>query len=32
MDYKLIVPPFEMKSYGEMNKKEAKEHFDWYIK
>ncbi|MCP3744528.1 MULTISPECIES: hypothetical protein [Paenibacillus] len=30
MDYKLMQPPFEMKEYSEMNKKEAKEHFDWF--
>lgn len=31
MNYELMVPPFEMKEFDEMNKKEAKEHFEWYI-
>ncbi len=31
MNYELMAPPFEMKEFDEMNKKEAKEHFEWYI-
>lgn len=31
MDYELMVPPFETKSFFEMNKKEAKEYFEWFI-
>jgi hypothetical protein len=31
MEYVLMVPPFEMKPFREMTKKEAQRHFDWYI-
>lgn len=31
MNYPWVAPPFEMKSFEEMNKKEAKQFFDWYI-
>lgn len=31
MTYPWMAPPFEMKPFEEMNKKEAKQHFDWYI-
>ncbi len=31
MNYELMAPPFEIKEFYEMNKKEAKEHFEWYI-
>ena len=31
MKYSLMEPHFIMKSFQEMNKKEAQQHFDWYI-
>lgn len=31
MEYPWMAPSFEMKPFEEMNKKEAKQHFDWYI-
>lgn len=31
MDYLLMQPPFEVKSFKEMSKKEAEIHFDWYV-
>lgn len=31
MTYPWMAPPFEMKPFEEMNKKEAKQHFEWYI-
>ncbi|HJV45161.1 MAG TPA: hypothetical protein VJ824_05470 [Bacillota bacterium] len=31
MEYKLMEPPFPIKSFKEMNKKEAQLHFDWFI-
>lgn len=30
MEYKLVRPPFDMKKYSEINKNEAKEHFNWF--
>lgn len=31
MDYVLMEPPFEMKEFHEMNKREAQQYFDWYM-
>lgn len=31
MNYLMMVPPFEMKPFEEMNKEEAKQHFNWFI-
>ena len=31
MEYPLMEPPFKVKSFDEMNKKEATQHFNWYI-
>ncbi|NPC93208.1 hypothetical protein HOO54_13440 [Bacillus sp. WMMC1349] len=31
MNYPLTTPPFEMKEFGNMTKKDAKQFFDWYI-
>ncbi len=31
MVYEIMVPPFEVKDFESMNKKEAKRHFDWYV-
>ncbi|MCR6545559.1 hypothetical protein NVS47_08550 [Dehalobacterium formicoaceticum] len=31
MIYKMMEPPFEMNDFELMNKKEAKQHFDWYV-
>lgn len=31
MDYPLMTPPFHLKPFEEMNKKEAKQYFEWYI-
>lgn len=31
MEYPLMHPPFEIKSFEEMKKKEAQQHFEWYI-
>lgn len=31
MEYKMMVPPFEMKSFDIMSKAEAKEHFHWFL-
>ncbi|NPC93597.1 hypothetical protein HOO54_15465 [Bacillus sp. WMMC1349] len=31
MDYPLTAPPFKMKDFEEMTKKEANEFFDWFI-
>lgn len=32
MEYQLMIPPFPIGAFEEMNKKEAQIHFDWYIK
>jgi len=32
MEYLLMQPPFEMKPFKDMTKKEAQSHFDWYIR
>lgn len=31
MEYKLMIPPNEISKISELSKKEAKEHFEWYI-
>ena len=31
MRYEMMVPPFEIVKFEEMNKNQAKEHYDWYI-
>ncbi|MEN6371782.1 MAG: hypothetical protein ABFD64_07185 [Armatimonadota bacterium] len=31
MIYPMMVPPFELSSFDDMTKKQAQEHFDWYI-
>ncbi len=31
MDYPLMTPPFDLKPFEEMNKKEAKQYFEWYV-
>lgn len=31
MNYPMMEPPFEVKPFEEMNKKEAQQHFDWYV-
>lgn len=31
MSYPYMFPPFEMKDFEDMNKKEAKQHFEWYV-
>lgn len=31
MDYPWMAPPFEMKPFKEMKKKDAQQHFDWYM-
>ena len=31
MDYLWMVPPFKLKPFVKMNKKEAQQHFDWYL-
>ncbi len=31
MEYLLMQPPFEMKPFKDMTKKEAQSHFDWYV-
>lgn len=31
MDYPMMDPPFEVIVFEDMNKKEAKEHFEWYV-
>lgn len=31
MNYPFMCPPLEFQSFREMSKKEAQEHFDWYI-
>lgn len=31
MDYLWMAPPFKMKPFVKMNKKEAQQHFDWYL-
>ncbi|MFK4437290.1 hypothetical protein ABH897_002574 [Paenibacillus sp. RC73] len=30
MNYGFMQSPFDMKEYSEMNKNEAKEHFNWF--
>lgn len=32
MEYLLMQPPFEMKPFKDMTKKEAQNHFDWYVR
>ncbi|MGE7667141.1 hypothetical protein ACQKMN_15650 [Ureibacillus composti] len=32
MEYPLMDPPFEIKSFEKMTKKEAQIHFDWYVR
>ncbi|MBO4438942.1 MAG: hypothetical protein J5798_06275 [Spirochaetaceae bacterium] len=31
IEYEMMIPPFEMVQFEEMNKKQVQEHFDWYI-
>lgn len=31
MEYRLMTPPFEIKPFEKMTKKEAQIHFDWYL-
>lgn len=31
LDYSLMTPPFEIKQFEKMTKKEAQLHFDWYV-
>jgi hypothetical protein len=31
MEYIFMQPPFEVKPFKEMTKKDAKKHFDWYV-
>lgn len=31
MEYRLMEPPFEIKAFKDMNKKEAMKHFEWYV-
>lgn len=31
MDYLLMQPPFEVKTFKNMSKKEAETHFNWYV-
>ena len=31
MEYPLMEPPFKVKSFDEMNKKEPTQHFNWDI-
>jgi len=31
MDYMWMAPPFEMKPFEKMKKKDAQQHFDWYL-
>jgi hypothetical protein len=31
MEYLLMQPPFEIKPFKDMTKKEAQSHFDWYV-
>lgn len=31
MEYQLMIPPFPISTFEEMNKKEAQIHFDWYM-
>lgn len=31
LDYCAMVPPFEISEFDEMTKKEARQHFDWFI-
>ena len=31
MNYPVMKPPFEFKDFESMNKKEAKQYFDWYL-
>lgn len=31
MEYELMSPPFEMNNFSDMNKVEAKQHYDWYL-
>jgi hypothetical protein len=31
MEYQLIIPPFEVKPFEDMDKNEAQTYFDWYI-
>ncbi|VEI08747.1 hypothetical protein [Kurthia zopfii] len=31
MDYPLMTPPFNMKPFIDLNKKEAKQYFEWYV-
>ncbi|MGL6031819.1 MAG: hypothetical protein ACRC0Q_06550 [Kurthia gibsonii] len=31
MDYPSMTPPFNIKPFEEMNKKEAKQYFEWYV-
>lgn len=31
MEYMFMQPPFEIKSFKDMSKKDAQKHFDWYI-
>ena len=31
MNYYLMEPPFEVKLFEEMTKKEAKQHFEWFV-
>ena len=31
MNYEMMIPPFERVDFQDMNKKQAKEYFDWYL-
>lgn len=31
MQYEMMIPPFERVGFKEMDKKQAKEYFDWYL-
>lgn len=31
MDYPSMTPTFNIKPFEEMNKKEAKQYFEWYV-
>lgn len=31
MEYKMMIPPFEVGNFRELNKKQSDEHFKWYI-
>ncbi|KEO81191.1 hypothetical protein [Tumebacillus flagellatus] len=31
MEYRMMAPPFEVKAFEEMSKKEAQKNFDWFV-